>query len=83
MNDHFDFDSAAPTSAPDNVKVVREEEFVANLLKRQDEVLGLLDDLNSRIEQAILEIGASRQQANESQNPDDAGDLEQQVSRAA
>lgn len=45
----------------DKVTKFSEYEFVADLLRRQDEVLNALDDLNDRIELAIKEISAARQ----------------------
>jgi len=61
MNDHFDFDSQPPSSVPYTGKHAGEDELISDLLKRQDDVLERLDELNSRIENAILEIGKSRQ----------------------
>lgn len=46
-------------------RTVGEDEFISALLKRQDSVLESLDELNSRIEQAILDIGKARQESNE------------------
>jgi len=50
---------------PQSTRVSSEDEFISALLERQDSVLKSLDELNSRIEQAILDIGKARQESNE------------------
>ena len=43
----------------------QDEDYIADLLKRQDSVLERLDELNLRIENAILDIGKARQESKE------------------
>jgi len=60
-----------------------EYEFVADLLRRQDEVLNALDDLNVRIESAISEISAARQAEMEAANPVEKSESDSDPSEVA
>ena len=42
-----------------------EDDFISDLLQRQDAVLASLDELNSRIEKAISDIGKAREESND------------------
>lgn len=56
------------TNQPASLKLsekLKESEFIEDLLNRQDSVLQRLDELNQRIESAILEIGKARQLASD------------------
>ena len=65
MTDHLALNSQAQSQSklPESVQ---EDEFITDLLKRQDSVLERLDELNSRIENAILEIGKAREKSSDS-----------------
>ncbi len=68
-----------PKNAPD----VTEDEFITNLLKRQDVVLEQLDELNLRVEQAILDIGKAREEAIDTAPTDDEPAVQAPAAKAA
>ena len=62
------------TNQPASLKLsekLKESEFIEDLLNRQDSVLQRLDELNQRIESAILEIGKARQLASDTDTDTD------------
>ena len=68
MNDNLSFDSDAQPASINAAKDILDVDLIEDLLKQQDSVLERLDELNLRIENAILEIGKARQVSRESSN---------------
>ena len=68
MNDNLSFDSDAQPASINAAKDILDVDLIEDLLKQQDSVLERLDELNLRIENAILEIGKARQVSSESSN---------------
>ncbi len=64
MNDHIGLNSATQSASSklSQTQNANDEDYIADLLNRQDSVLERLDELNLRIENAILEIGKARQE---------------------
>lgn len=86
MTDHLAFKSDAQSTPSKLPESVQEDEFITNLLNRQDSVLEQLDALNLRIENAILEIGKARQESNDPTSEGaetGAQEIQQPISKAA
>jgi hypothetical protein len=69
---------------PSDSETLTGYELVADMMRRQDDVINQLDDLNARIESAIAEISASRKSeimALDSELEDDS--TEESVQKAA
>ena len=83
MNDHLDLNSDAKSTSSILDENAQQDEFISDLLARQDSVLERLDELNSRIENAILEIGKARQSSSDSAPEAVSPEVELPISKAA